>query len=89
MLICHGKNSLEFYIFYFQGKSLETNESDSAYVLQSLKSYMSNLRMCNAVINKILFEEFFYYANKGRDQLDATNDDLLAINYSSTCFGCL
>jgi hypothetical protein len=24
-----------------------------------------------------------------QDQLDATNNDLLAINYSSTCFGCL
>jgi hypothetical protein len=32
-------------------------------------------------------EQLSQIENEGKDQLDATNNDLLAINYSSTCFG--
>ena len=48
--------------FFFQGKSLEKNESDSAHVVWNLKILLVKFPCgCNEVINEILFEVFFYY----------------------------
>ena len=48
--------------FFFPGKSLEKNESDSAHVVWNLKILLVKFPCgCNEVINEILFEVFFYY----------------------------